>query len=334
MSQPLPWRLTFSITSRCSCSCRICGIYKDTEHDELSCDEVDTLFSKYPHFSWINLTGGEPLLRPDLADIIRIIDRRSPHLYLLNFPTSGLFPDETESLVREILRTTGIPRLVLTVSMDGPPELHDELRGVTGCWEKAVETYRRLRKMQSRRFTAMLGLTIQEANVSRLHETIASLDSAIEGFSPGELHINIGHRSPHYYRNMDCSGIPSPKDTRKFLQEYAAARRWDIFSPLDFIERRYIALAGKYLDTGRTPLPCAAGAASCFISADGTLYPCTGMDFPTGRLRETGYDLPALFSGSLWQEGRNRVRTGACPHCWTPCEASNAILASLTGNQS
>lgn len=328
-----PYRLTLSVTNKCACKCSICGIWKSDDDRDLTLDELDAIFAKAGHFSWVNLTGGEPLLRNDLVDIIGMIDRRSPHLYLLNFPTSGVYPDETESLVKQVLAATRIPRLVLTVSMDGPPDLHDDLRGMAGCWKRAIDTYLRLRNMQSRRFSVMLGLTIQEANVSRLHETLAALTGAIKGFSPNELHLNISHTSPHYYRNMDCSGIPAPDATWEFLQDYRAARTWSTVSPLDFMERRYIELAKKFLNTDRTPLPCAAGTASCFISANGTLYPCTGMDFPVGNLHEAGYDLSSLFSSPLWREGQHRVVTGNCPHCWTPCEASNAILASLTGNR-
>jgi radical SAM protein with 4Fe4S-binding SPASM domain len=96
-----------------------------------------------------------------------------------------------------------------------------------------------------------------------------------------------------------------------------------------FLERRYQRLARTYLSTGRVPLVCQAASASCYITPDGTVYPCIGLSASIGSLRDNGYDLYGLWKSSARARIRQAARTGACPGCWTPCEAYQTILANL-----
>lgn len=100
-------------------------------------------------------------------------------------------------------------------------------------------------------------------------------------------------------------------------------------SPVSFLERRYQSLVRPYLERGTTPLACQAAAASCYVDPGGTVYPCTGFDAPVGSLREWGYDLGRLWRSPRRHEVRQAVRDGACPGCWTPCEAYQTIMANL-----
>lgn len=322
-----PYRLTFSITDRCACQCRMCGIWKRQGEDELSCDEIDAIFAHAGHFSWINLTGGEPLIREDIGAVVRTVVRRNPRLYMLNFPTSGMFPAETRALVKDILNLLPLPRLLVTVSIDGPPELHDRLRGVDGCWERAVTTYKTLRALRSSRFDVLLGYTLQKANLHCLQETIAAIRNRVADVSLDEFHFNLAHVSENYYRNADFCGLPEYPEAADFISTVLGNRGRKSLNPVAYLERRYLTLARKYLMTGRSPLPCQAAAASMFMDAAGIVYACTSMGTPIGSLREEYYNLNRLYKGERWKRVRDSVTAGDCPHCWTPCEAYQVILA-------
>src|SRR6185369_11806578 len=86
---PYPYRLSFSVTNRCQAQCIMCNIWQKPVEQELSLEEIEQIFSRYRRFSWVHLTGGELFMRDDFTDIVRVIDRNSPNLYLLNFPTNG-----------------------------------------------------------------------------------------------------------------------------------------------------------------------------------------------------------------------------------------------------
>jgi MoaA/NifB/PqqE/SkfB family radical SAM enzyme len=307
----------------------MCNIWQKASDNELSLDEIDLLFTKANRFSWINLTGGELFQRADITDIFQSVIRRNRNLYLLNFPTNGLQTDTIVAAVNMILKTTSLPRLIVSVSIDGPPLLHDKIRGITGCWEQAMNTFRQLQMLRTSRFSVYLGHTIQVANLGQFDETIAACSAELPGLSIDNFHVNLAHFSGHYYDNADRDALPDAMKVASQLDVIASRRSLKLFDPISFIERRYQKHARSYLQTGKCPLVCQAAAASCFINPDGIVYPCSVYNAPIGSLRDHGMDLYRLWLSAERKHIRGRIRKGACPGCWTPCEAYQTLLANL-----
>ncbi len=326
---PYPYRLTYAVTNRCQARCAMCGIWQKPVEDELSLAEIDTFFALSNRFSWVNLTGGEIFQRDDIVDVIRSIDRHCTGLYLLNFPTNGFQTDKIVSAVREILEHMSIPRLMVSVSLDGPPELHDRIRGLPGSWERVLTTFRQLRKLRSRRFSVFLGYTLQEANLHAFQDTVRAVRCELATLADDEIHVNLAHVSGHYYANSTFAGTPDPEEAGRLLALTSAARRGWLLNPVSFLERRYQRLAQTYLKTGTVPLTCQAAAVSCFLDPSGTVYPCSSYNAPIGSIREYGYELSRLWDSELRRRVRTSVCNGDCPGCWTPCEAYQTILAGL-----
>ncbi|MCP4534768.1 MAG: radical SAM protein, partial [Delftia sp.] len=64
--------LTLSLTYRCNSRCATCNVWK-READELTLDEWERVLRSLGHTPyWITVSGGEPLLRPDAVEIIRL----------------------------------------------------------------------------------------------------------------------------------------------------------------------------------------------------------------------------------------------------------------------
>ncbi|MDA8413681.1 MAG: radical SAM protein [Desulfobacteraceae bacterium] len=324
-----PYRLTYAVTSRCQARCIMCNIWRKPVEDELTLAEIDDVFARASRFSWINLTGGELFQREDLAGIFRSIDRHCRGLYLLNFPTNGFQTDLIVATVREILDRMRMPRLMVTVSLDGPQELHDRIRNLPGSWSRALDTFRQLRELRSRRFSVYLGYTIQADNLHAFDETLAAARSELGGLSVDDFHVNLAHVSGHYYANQGFSGVPEPLEAGRMLTRIGAARRRRLLDPVAFLERSYQRLAWTYQQDGSVPLVCQAAAASCFIDPQGNVFPCSGFAAPLGSLRENDYDLYRIWRGAERHRVRRAVRDRACPGCWTPCEAYQTILANL-----
>lgn len=327
----LPYRVTFALTYRCQFTCVMCGIgvRESSRESELTAEEIGMFFTRAHGFSWINLTGGEITLRPDLLQVVRAIVKGNRYLYLLNFPTNGYLTDAVEDSVREIIRTPGIPKLMVTVSLDGTQELHDRIRNKPGSWERAVETYRRLRKMRSRHFTVYFGMTLQDRNVDAFDATVREVRERIPGIANDDFHVNLLHLSDHYYANQRCGGI---RDRERVLRSFRNVRRsgkMRLPHPVAFLEDRYQEMAGQFLRSGRTPVPCQAMNASLFMDPAGTVFPCTIYGRPLGNIRDTGYDLGKLWNSVRRKSIREEVQDGSCPQCWTPCEAYQSILADL-----
>jgi MoaA/NifB/PqqE/SkfB family radical SAM enzyme len=328
VSEPaFPYRLTFALTNRCQARCSMCNIWRKPAENELSLQEIEEIVQRANRFSWINLTGGEIFLRPDIRAIVRTIIETSRDLYLLNFPSNGICTGEIVDTVDMILRTTRLPRLIVTISLDGPPDLHNRIRGVPGAFDRAVETFRALRQRRARRFSVFFGYTLQEANILSFDDTVLATREVLGACSIDDFHVNVAHVSGHYYSNAGFKGIPDSAVASDLLARISRTRTVRLLDPVAVLERRYQAVARSYLVSRRVPLTCQAAAASCFIDPAGTVYACTGLASPVGSLRKNGYALYDLWHSPDRLRVRQAVRSGACPGCWTPCEAYQTLMA-------
>jgi Fe-coproporphyrin III synthase len=318
-----PYKLTFAVTYRCNSRCVNCGIWGKRPGEELSAGEIGTFFRKNGYFNWIDVTGGEIFLRDDILEVFDAIVDNSPRLYTLHFPTNGLLTDRIAEAAEHLGGRSGF-KLIVSVSLDGPPAVHDRLRGVPGGWERAVGTFARLREMEG--VEAYLGMTLCADNAGLLRQTIEAVGERVSGVGPGDFHINLAHRSEHYYSNGEVS-LPK-EDIAAAVGWFIGRRGWGT-TPVKFLESRYLRLIGGYVGSGRSPLPCSALSASCFIDPAGTVYPCSIWGRPIGDLRSAGYDLGALWQTNAAKEAARQARGLRCPNCWTPCDAYPTILGNV-----
>ncbi len=321
-SPPFPFKLNLMVTTRCNQKCGHCGIWRQDGQD-LPLDVIRSVLRTSQQLSWLDVTGGEIFLRPDIEDLFAIILDECRDLALLHFPTNGTMPDEAVRAARAVMNVNG-PRLFATVSLDGPPDVHNKVRGSEDAFEAAMETYLRLKEIKG--CQVYLGMTLGKGNLGRYTDTLAAIQSQAPWASPQDLHVNLPNPSSHYYGD-----IPEETPDRSVLmtevREAMAARSGNGHRPLDLVEKRYLKLAQDYLSHGRSPIPCRALSSSCFVSIDGTVFPCIMWDRPLGSLMETNGDLQPIWEGPAADAARTAIARGGCPGCWTPCEAVPAILA-------
>ena len=323
----LPYKITFVGTYHCNFRCVMCNIWQKKSTNEMTPGEVEQFFTRWPQFKWVHLTGGELFMRRDIDDLIASIQGSCKSLFLLNFPTTGWFGDKTVTLVDNVLKR-GVGRLMVTISIDGPKELHEQLRGLPGAWDRGIETFRRLRGINKSNFQTVVGMTLMEKNATKVDETIAAIRKVIPDFKQSELHLNIGHESGHYFNNVG-QGAPSHHTEILRAVEDHRGKTGSPLHPVKFLEDRYQALIAKYYETGKSPLPCTALSSSCFVDTYWDLYPCSIWDEKVGNLRENGFDLQALWDSDRRKALRKDVIDENCNHCWTPCEAYPTILGNL-----
>lgn len=318
-----PYKLTFLVTDKCNSRCMICNIWKKKTKNELTTKEIEKFFKKSNKFSWIDVSGGEIFMREDIVDIARIILTNCKGLYLLHFPTNGLLPDLIEMKVKEIVALKP-KKLIISISLDGPPALHDKLRGVPGGWQKSIETYKKLKKIKN--VEAYFGMTLSSYNVGKLEETYKSVKKLINNISYRDFHINIEHSSDHFYGSKAKQYPKKPiiNEVRKFIK-----LRGFPHNPVFFLEHKYLNLVEKFLKSKKTPLPCKALTSSCYISAQGDVFPCSVFNKKLGNLRDFNYDIRKIWSLKDTKETLTMIKNGGCPHCWSPCEAYQTILGNL-----
>lgn len=317
-----PPKITAIVTERCHLRCTFCRLW---EAPVAGADSAEWLafFAANPFLRWVNLSGGELFAKESdaaLHALLTGIVAALPRLELLDFPTAGQRPEAVAAAV-DALASTRLPQLAVTVSLDGGPELHDELRGVPGAFERAFDCFARLRRRRSARLIVVAGCTLTERAALQAQSLAAELARRLPDFDRRELHFNLAHHSSHYYRNAAFTELPGHA-------ALAVLAAWPKpAGPLGFLERHYARLAPRALREGHPPIGCEALRRTVFVGPDLAVHPCTIWEQPLGNLRDHGLSLTRLLTAAPARAARATIERRACPGCFSPCEALPALAA-------
>lgn len=322
---PGPFKLNLCLTYWCQYRCKTCNIWQRKPADELTTDEIVALVRQNPGIGWVDLTGGEIFLRRDIDEIFDAVVTGWRRLAILHFPTNGF---QTDRIVRSVERIAGRgpAHTIVTVSVDGDESLNDDIRGIKGGFRRQMETFNALRRIRG--IQTALGVTLSTHNAGQFERTFAACAHACPGLTVDDVHLNIAQRSSHYYGNAEGEAFaPDAMAARVEMKAYRELRGAPR-SPRQVLENAYLKHLDRFLATGRTPMPCHALRASCFIDPWGVVYPCITYSRPVGRLRDTGMRLEPIWNAPGTQRLQHEIWNGGCPQCWTACEAYQSILGN------
>jgi MoaA/NifB/PqqE/SkfB family radical SAM enzyme len=326
-----PYKLNFCLTYKCNSKCLSCDIWKIKSTNELTTNEIRNFFKYSNKFSWIDITGGEVFLRKDIVEIADIILQSCKDLYHLHIPTNSIVTQLTVDKIKQILNLSPKPnKFTITLSIDGPPELHDRVRGAENNWTSVMKAYSELRKYENKSFKIFFGFTLSQLNSGKFNETVLAVQSEFPEVKYEDFHMNIAHTSDHYYNNGNFNiGLDNNKD--RFINEVEEfrLRKKRIFNPINNLENKYLSLAKKYIETGITPIECKSLSSSIFLDPYGNVFPCSIWDKKIGNIRKYEYNLNSLLEEKAIKKIRKTIAEKECPNCWTPCEAYQSILGGL-----
>lgn len=264
----------------------------------------------------IHFTGGEPLLRDDVFDVLHYARRRGFMTSLLSNGT--LITTDIASKIREAEVED------VQVSLDGMEAMHDSIRG-KGAFRKAVTGSQNLVREG---IDLNINMTLSSLNYQELEPVVqlaGDLAASAVGFSrlvPCGRGKDLSEYSltPEQLSNL-CK-ILTESDNNSSV---AIISRDPLISMVNIMENA---------DISRLDFPiggCAAGIFGATITADGTIMPCRRMDLPVGNIKTDDFR-------QLWAESpvfialRNRqYYRGNCRTCryWAICRGCRAIaLAS------
>jgi radical SAM protein with 4Fe4S-binding SPASM domain len=290
--------------------------------EALSPGEVGDVISQLTHLTWLDVTGGEIFVRKDAEQVIDAIIQNAPHLKLLHWPTNGWFTDRVVAAAKRVKAARPDIDLIITVSLDGPEELHESIRNRSGSFQRAVETFAQLRALPD--VSVYIGTTVTRANRDRTGELEEFLVNRFPDFSSREWHWNWLQESEHFFKNGDVEDL-KPEPDGQLVKDHLR-RRGLPRGPVDLMELGFLLTLERYLQGEPTGVGCQALRSTCFISPEGDVYPCHVWDRPLGNLRETRFD--EIWNGAKTLATREEVKVLACGGCFTPCEAYPALAGS------
>lgn len=160
--------LFWECTLTCNAKCKHCGSSAEnkTYSDELTTEEIKSAWKQIATDMevkdiWINVTGGEPLVRKDLFEVMKYASELGFHW---GMTTNGiLLNDENIQKLKDSNLET------ISISIDGLEETHDEFRGVKGSYKKIVEN---IKKLKAANFVKHIQVTtvFNKSNMAQLEE--------------------------------------------------------------------------------------------------------------------------------------------------------------------
>lgn len=322
-----PYKLNFAITYQCQSRCLTCNIWEIKPKNELTTEEIAEFARKNNYFKWIGITGGEPFLRSDIVEIVSSFNENCKDLYLLTMPTNSLCnPDQVEKKLRQILEMK-IPKVVITVSLDGYSELHDKIRGVTGNYDKAIEIYSRLEKLKKeyKNLSSVFGYTLSKFNKGQFEATYESVKKSFPDITYNDFHINLAQTSENYYANAGTDIKAFDSETVEELNRIFEKREKGL-EPMSMVENAFLKKLSEFAGTGSSPMRCRSLEASVFMDGWGNVYPSVMWNKKIGNIKETSYELSPILKGTEANEVMRAIAAGHEPAQWTSCESYQIIL--------
>ncbi len=307
------------VTYACNARCQTCAIWRRRDATEFSIDTFRDLIRDPrvgDHLEVINLTGGEPFLRRDLAGFVHELLAGCPKLREIGIPTNGSMPERVLRFTTSMCDALpGKVTLAMTVSIDGGPVMHDSVRGVPGLFEKSMKTARMLVEEAKRRtnLTVGISMTVTPANVSQIAavEKIADKHGVGLTLTPAvnsDIYIDAQAAQPFW------SGQPAAwAEAAERLRTYA--RRRGI---------RHLEEASRTLEGAVRRWPCVFWDRGLFVDAGGSLLVCpVSSRGRFGSLQQEG-GLGALWGTEVHREALDRLKSTECLRCVSNCMVSES----------
>jgi radical SAM protein with 4Fe4S-binding SPASM domain len=283
-------------TLRCGLRCEHClAVTREWGFADMPLERVRSLIDEVAAMGVREflVTGGEPLAREDLPEVIEHLGRRGMNWTLNTAAMPG------EGLREAIERNK--PGFV-AVSLDGPRAVHDAFRGRGGAWDEAMEAIRFFKSLGTVRVCA--GTTVTSRNFDHLDETFHLVTAS--GADQWGIHLLVPEG-----RAADRADLFLSKVQLKRLIQFVARRRRQF--PVQMADE--IGYLG-YLEplVRDVPLHCGAGRAQCVVLPDGEVVPCTTLDrsCSAGNIRDRSFK-------EIWAEGFADLRawrpSGKCGGC-------------------
>lgn len=322
-----PFVVIWEVTRACALACRHCRAEAQGRPDprQLSTTEGFALIEQVRRANpgIFILTGGDPVMRRDLPDLVR-------HATALGLQTS-LSPSATPRLLNtdfKLLRHCGVNRISL--SLDGATkEEHDRFRGVPGTWDW---TMRAIEKAREAELPFQINTTITAGNIRQFDQFRDLLTTLKPVLWSVFLLVPTGRAL--------LADLPQAEEMECFLQQL---QRFSKTAPFDikttegpFYRRILVQNSEGVVPTfsRRAPPGVNDGKGFVFISHTGDVQPSGFLPHTAGNVR-TG-ELRDIYQNSpIFQQLRDPdALTGKCGRCEfrTLCGGSRARAYALTGD--
>ena len=294
---------TVIVTYRCNARCTMCNRYKAPSKPEEEIT-IETI-KKLPQMYFTNITGGEPFIREDLADIVRELYKKSDRIVI---STNGFFTDRIIKLCEEF------PNVGIRISIEGLEETNNKIRGLEDGYNKGYSTLKKLVEMKHP--DVGFGMTVQDLNAKDLVPLYEKSNELNMEFATASLHNSF------YFveaKNIIKDRLMVGKEFEKLINELLKSN-----SPKKWFRAYFNHGLINYIFGQKRLLPCDMAFDTFFIDPYGDVMPCNGTKEKEvmGNLNNQTWN--ELWNSEQAEKVRNKVR-----HCDRQCWMIGSVSPAM-----
>jgi len=284
---PPPSYVLWDCTRRCNLHCAHCGASKETYRDELTTEQIEKTLDELAAMKvgMFAVTGGEPLLRKDLPDVLTYARDRG---LKTGIATNGYFLDRG---MADRIREARVHSV--QISLDGTEPTHNRIRGNSRSFEKAVRAVELL--MERRVPVLSVATTVTSQNLGELNpmrEFLVNLGVSMWRLS---VVMPIGR--------AQAAGMSL--DGRQLTSLFAFLRENGRKGMHIYLGENLTFLGEWERKLRSGPVICPVGFLACCIGVDGHIRGCPEQ--PDTKENREGSLLEKPF-GEIWRRGFGRYR--------------------------
>jgi len=299
--------ISIELTSKCNLECAMCSVWKGGR-DGLSRAQISDLLSEARQLGAHTFTasGAEPLMRKDTPTILQCASQLG--FERISLTTNGVL------IKRHAKTLADIPALSIGVSIDGPEDVHDKLRGA-GTYHTAINGIKAVRKqgVPVHLCTVLMAPTLATADhIIELADQLGLTSVAYQPFQP-EIAWDIADHAPWQFDSAERSRVC---ETLEQLLEKAKT------SGIRIVTDGLFPVMPSYLFEGIRPIPqggCAIPSRFILINERGDTYPCFFMRNQSMGNINQGVRLREIWHGPVQQSMQALGLGSKCPGCLASC---------------
>jgi MoaA/NifB/PqqE/SkfB family radical SAM enzyme len=284
---------------------------------------------------FFNVSGGEPFLRSDLPGIVEsAVEYLKPAI--IHLPTNAIDTDRVithTATILKMLEDRGLNTPVtIKPSLDGIGDLHDEIRGVEGNWDKLLKTVEGLKELETRHDNLHLeiGTVISSFNKDHLDE----IEDFVHNMGIQSFRSEIAEQREEFF-NIGDAITPTGEEYVGLIETFARKIRSNLrhkrslTRTTESLRLVYYDLAAKIVSQNSQIIPCFAGISNVHLTPHGDLWPCCVLGYakPLGSVRQSGYDFWKIWQGDQAAQVRKSIKNKECA-----CPLANQAYSNIVCN--
>lgn len=308
--------LAMELTVYCNLKCKMCSVWELKQHG-VPFELAEKIIRQARALGATSFTpcGAESFMRKDFLDLVEIA-------HSIGYTTQDIVTNGTMITDEHLDRLQACPSVYLHISIDGPKDVHDDLRG-EGNYDKSVETAQKCVERGIR--IGLSGVLMRETmhHAEHLLELAKSIGVPEVSFQPFQEEISGPDKELHRFSLMR-----TPKEQIEKSLAIISAKAKSLGITI-FTESMF-GVIPDYLATGKRPIPpggCFLPSKFLLVDFRGDVYPCFFMRTDGDRMGNVYNDeVPAIWHSLHHKQLQTLALTERCPGCLAACSDVDSFV--------